>query len=669
MSPPQPCPERTAPECAAPERTAPGRAAVVLVAAPFFSVVRPALGISTLQAALAARGIAATTSYLNIRLADDIGPDLFQYIAEQAQTSLLLGEWVFSEALGFVPPAEIESAYMARAKSYAGAYWPRIVAARRNARAFIERCARELAATAPRIVGFSTTFQQNCASLAIARRLKALAPEIAVCFGGANCDGPMGAALLEQFGEIDFVFRGEADASFPDFVERYLAGRRPYARGPDVLGHDGIDAGEATAPIDDLDRLPIPDFTDYFSALAASRCGEQVVPALPFESSRGCWWGMKHHCTFCGLNGSTMTFRTKSAERVVAELDTLHARWGIARFHAADNILNMKHVDDVFGRLAKRDGPRFNLFYEIKSNMRPAQVEAIARGGVTWVQPGIEHLDDHVLKLMDKGVSGLQNIRLLRTCWEIGVRPIWNVLCGFPGERPGAYRDMAARMRLLSHLQPPTGHCRIRLDRFSPYFERAEAFGFRRVEPAAAYRAVYGLPAPVLERLAYFFDGVAENSATDADLAPVAEAIAAWQHAYFGAGGPPMLVSVVVGPLMVVKDTRAIARDAIHVLDDCERRLLDACREPVRIAAAIGRLVDGGSDRARLEVAHDELAGRGFLLVDGDTAVSLVCDTALQVIDDDRRADFPGGWLRTECGRELMPLADESLHADTAATA
>ena len=42
---------------------------------------------------------------------------------------------------------------------------------------------------------------------------------------------------------------------------------------------------------------------------------------------------------------------------------------------------------------------------------------------------------------MKKGVSGLQNIQLLKWCKEIGVEPLWNFLLGFPGESPDDYRQ------------------------------------------------------------------------------------------------------------------------------------------------------------------------------------------------------------------------------------
>ena len=48
----------------------------------------------------------------------------------------------------------------------------------------------------------------------------------------------------------------------------------------------------------------------------------RVRPQIPLETSRGCWWGMKHHCIFCGLNGKQMAFQDKSPDRVAQWFET-----------------------------------------------------------------------------------------------------------------------------------------------------------------------------------------------------------------------------------------------------------------------------------------------------------------------------------------------------------
>ena len=83
---------------------------------------------------------------------------------------------------------------------------------------FLTAAADELLAGKPRIVGFSTVFQQNVASLVLAKILKARDPSLTIVFGGGNCDGPMGAALHECFPWIDVVVRGEGERVFPEVV-------------------------------------------------------------------------------------------------------------------------------------------------------------------------------------------------------------------------------------------------------------------------------------------------------------------------------------------------------------------------------------------------------------------------------------------------------------------
>ena len=129
------------------------------------------------------------------------------------------------------------------------------------------------------------------------------------------------------------------------------------------------------------------------------------------------------------------------------------------------------------------------LFYEVKANLKKAQVRLLRDAGVRVIQPGIESFSNDVLARMRKGVRGLQNIQLLKWCKEFGITPQWNLLWGFPHEPPEEYARMAALLPLLTHLTPPQTASAIRIDRFSPNFDRAEALGFADVQPFA------GLPA------------------------------------------------------------------------------------------------------------------------------------------------------------------------------
>src|SRR4030095_5227998 len=108
------------------------------------------------------------------------------------------------------------------------------------------------------------------------------------------------------------------------------------------------------------------------------------------------------------------------------------------------------------------------LFYEVKANLNKEQLSLLRAAGITAIQPGIESLSDIVLQIMRKGVSALQNIRLLKWCRQLGISPHWNLIWGFPDEPPAEYQRMAELVPLITHLTPPVGSSKIQIHRFSP---------------------------------------------------------------------------------------------------------------------------------------------------------------------------------------------------------
>lgn len=257
--------------------------------------------------------------------------------------------------------------------------------------------------------------------------------------------------------------------------------------------------------IREMDQLPMPDFTDYFRDLERSGAASGVVPTLLFETSRGCWWGAKHHCTFCGLNGQSMAFRSKSAPRALAELEYLLDRWGVELVEAVDNILDMKYFRDLLPMLAAKNRSA-QIFYEVKANLTRKQVELLRDAGVNRIQPGIESLSNHVLKLMRKGTTALQNIQLLKWCKEYNILADWNLLYGFPGETRDDYQNMMSLLPAIRFLGAPVAWGPVRMDRFSPYFNSPSEFGMRNLRSMTPYAHLYPFIEESLSNIAYYFD-------------------------------------------------------------------------------------------------------------------------------------------------------------------
>src|SRR5262249_50002722 len=170
-----------------------------------------------------------------------------------ALTRASVGEWIFSHAL-FDWPAEKDRQYIDEVLLKPPTWLKRnptpppsrsevraIRKAAAIARSFIGECADRLAAMNPRVVGFTSVFQQQLASLALASELKARLPEVAIVMGGANCEATMGAETVRQFSFVDAVVSGEADTVFGDLVARIVA-RQPFDDIPGVLTRATADA-------------------------------------------------------------------------------------------------------------------------------------------------------------------------------------------------------------------------------------------------------------------------------------------------------------------------------------------------------------------------------------------------------------------------------------------
>jgi ribosomal peptide maturation radical SAM protein 1 len=599
-------------------------ARVLLVSMPLSAPHYPSLGISLLKPALAATGIACEIRYFSLAYAERLGADAHDCLTEPAYYMAHAGEWVFAGAANEAPSEwglDYFTDHFAAAcpEHHTPSRLLTFLAARQEAAAFIEECLDEIDGEAYGLVGFTSAFQQNMASLALARRLKARYPRLPIVFGGTNCQGEMGIELHRRYPFVDAVCLGEGDLVFPEFARRLLAGE-------DCAGMDGmvvrrggksVVPARLTVPVQDMDALPYPDFTDFYAQHARSRvASEHYPPAAVFETSRGCWWGAKHHCTFCGLNALTLAYRRKSQQRAYDELAHLARRHG-PDLANADTILDPRYFEEFIPRLAE-EGPRVTVYYELKANLKPGQMALLSRAGIKKIQPGIESLDSAILELIDKGCTMLQNVQTLKLAAESGVYVEWLALHGIPGETPGQYQAIAALIPKLCHLQPPSAFIRARADRFSPYFDRAAEYGVT-LAPAAPYRFLYPFEPRSIERLAYHFEMRSPAlDRVDEYAAPARAAYERWR-----ARKDRYELSVEeAGDGVCVTDARWGRRRRSLTLAGAEAAILRRCAS-IASRHAIEREIGAGFGAGATAKALEALLARDLLLREGESFLAL----------------------------------------------
>jgi ribosomal peptide maturation radical SAM protein 1 len=624
---------------------------VLLISMPFGPLLWPSIGLSLLKAGLAPLGVKTYIRYFTLDFARRIGQTCYDFIANDTRLSLvdLPGEWLFSSAL-FDTPDEQAFLYLDEigrwqpswpdgtcAKPLSATAIAKLIKARRHVDGFLETCLAEIERACPRIVGFTSMFQQHVASLALARHIKRRWPRMFVVLGGPNCEGISGVETARQFPFLDATVSGEGDIVFPELVRRVMEGRHVddlpgvWTRQNVVSKEPGVKSLESvTVPgapmVRRLDDLPVPDYEDFFEQFKSTPLNRAWRPTLLFETSRGCWWGERQHCTFCGANGQTMAYRSKSPERALSELIHITRRHPGLKVQVVDNILDMGYFQTFLPELARRKLD-VDLFYETKSNLKKEQLRVLRDAGARRVQPGIESLSDQVLRLMRKGVSGLQNIQLLKWSKELGVIPVWNFLWGFPGEDPLEYASMARLVPHLVHLPPPERAIGILLDRFSPNFMEAERLGFAQVAPYSSLKHIYPLPPDALHNLAYHFSfRYQDDRDVAAYVGPLVKATGFWKRHHNSSD----LFSVTVEPYVIIWDLRPGARTRLIALEGLDRALFEACetitdiRRLVDIAAKASPGDETGTDVDALEKRLRPLTNQGILIQHRNRFLSVV---------------------------------------------
>lgn len=533
---------------------------IQLINMPFGNIEKPSIGLTQLSARvreLYGSKVTVDINYLNHEFGKLLGPHAYKYIATH-QSGLVsgFGEWFFRQ-VAFPEQIDNQQAYLTRFGPYFGSDVLQLF--RTNVQPLRARLAEILDDLIGRyhldqadIVGFSSTFFQNVASMAMAKRLRLIRSDQIIVMGGANCEGIMGAELITNATMIDYVFSGHSLVSFPEFVGRILAGDRAGCDGikgvlsrqnavPASATDEVLDGGRPFRPVPkgadvgvELDiNTDIPlDYDDFFASFDRLLPGAELKPDILFETSRGCWWGERAHCTFCGLNGGSMAYRAMEPPRAVSLIEGLTERYAhrTGSFECVDNILPREYVDEVFGKL--RLPEHVSMFYEVKADLTEYQIAQLAAGGVRRIQPGIEALATSTLKLMRKGTTAFNNIRFLMHCKTHGVSPFWNLLVGFPGETAEVYATYLEILPDFHHLPPPSGVFPVRFDRFSPYFTAAEEYGLD-LKPFDFYEFCYPFPGRSLKHMAYYFQDTNYQAkyldALAGSISSLREAIARWR--------------------------------------------------------------------------------------------------------------------------------------------
>ena len=606
---------------------------IALINMPFADLAMPSIALMQLKAVVEERfrdQVSIDVHYLNHDFAWYLDFELYDLIthAPEAQNAGL-GDWFFRQT-AFPELANNAGVYLSRYFPFHTEEMNRIksnlLEKRRGLDQFLDSLIAKYGLDQVQLVGFTSMFMQSAAAFSLARRLKQLEPKPVIVMGGANCETPMGQVIIKEVSPVDYVFSGPALKSFPEFVQHCLNGelgrasaikgvftKRNYIfqTGPEAIGEElSIDV-----PID-------IDYRSFINNVTQSFPEGEIEPVLLFETSRGCWWGERAHCTFCGLNGISMAYRAMPPELALKQFETLFEfAPHVSRIDAVDNILPKNYIHEVLPHIKTPDN--VSLFYEVKADLSESDVQTLAKARVKIIQPGIESLATSTLKLMKKGTSAFRNLALLKFCAMYEIEPSWNLLIGFPGEGADVYRKYVEDLPLLTHLYPPTGVYPVRFDRYSPYFMKANEYGLD-LHPLDYYSLIYPFPGEALKNLAYYFADVnigAEYAQTVSEwIGALREKVDFWHKSWKGHHDHAVLLLYKDGDQHMIRDSRS-GELKEYPISAVSARILNLMAETKRIGDVNKEFTNGSSIDAAKEIGI--LREKGLLFEEDNRFMSL----------------------------------------------
>lgn len=544
-----------------------GSARVALVNMPFAPADRASVQIAILKAVLDVEGIDADEMHANLDFFDLLRQQDVHH-AYSSTMPALIGEWLFAREPP--PPADDVAraaldvdhplSRLAQFAAQWGASYQDLVDFREDAAGpFIQRLLAERDWSHYDIVAFTLTYPQLNASFWLADELKARHPHLTTVFGGAQSLIHLGSAAeyTRAYPFVDCFVVGEAEGTFNEVCRVVLEGGSIAAAGlPGVVARDeggAVVVPASVALIDPFDDAPFPDYRGFAAKRATLPAATRALihEDIPVEMARGCVWAVKKVCSFCGFypDGG---YRRKSNEVALRELRAQRDTLGWSSFYSLDAYIPNGLVTGVFRRIPDEVPGITFPFIELRTRMKRPDLEALARAGVTLVQPGIECLEDGLLDKIDKGVSLQDNLLFMKWSLELGLEVSWNLLLALPEATEKELRRQLDVIERIAHLPPPSP-TRLLFVRASSYHLRPERYGLSNLRPDPFYPYVHPPHVDIAE-IAY--ELVADHDMTA--LLPLweetARAVNAWRERW--RRGAPRLTASREGADVVVIDGR-----------------------------------------------------------------------------------------------------------------
>lgn len=274
----------------------------------------------------------------------------------------------------------------------------------------------------------SFTFESIKHSLAFAKQVREKNPGIPIIWGGIHASMvPVETAKHEL---VDIVVKGDGENVFVELIEKLK-------NNEDWSNIRGIIFKDNNGKIHVNDEREYTDLNEYFELPYEILEMEKYNNSpFPINTSRGC----PYPCIFCyNLNINKKSYRTKSADTIIREIEYLMKTFNAKSFSFADdNFFMIKGRVEEFCNKIIEKGIAIEWIAPARLDYLPyysaESMQLLKKSGCFQLSMGAESGSQKMLDFIKKGIKVQHIYDSVEKCKEAGITPVLSFVWGFPTE-------------------------------------------------------------------------------------------------------------------------------------------------------------------------------------------------------------------------------------------
>lgn len=301
----------------------------------------------------------------------------------------------------------------------------------------------------PEIVGITSSTPAIKKAIDIAKLVKAACHEILVVLGGPHPTFLPEEVIKEEV--VDVVVQGEGEITFLELVELFInkSDKRFYVLGTMQKNNNMIIFNPQRPLIDNLDSILFPA-RQLFNLELYRHPLMRAKRTLTILASRGC----PFTCTYCNRGVFGHTYRFRSTENIINEIEYLIDKYSIDNFNFVDDnlTLNRKHIEELCNKIVER-GLKIN--WSAPNGVCADAIDLdlaklMKRSGCYSLSFGIETGNQKTLDYIKKNVNLNSIKKAFEVCHKLSIETVAFIIIGFPNEDR---RDIDNTLRFLNDIK------------------------------------------------------------------------------------------------------------------------------------------------------------------------------------------------------------------------